>query len=170
MVYVNIKTTHAPVCIRIIRKYSQPLEKALNSIKKYPNNFPEIFPGVSRLKIRLSLMLSWTLTKVKFMINYDSIQTYPELVDILKHIDERIAASSCPPEYDIWTNKRLCEELNISVRTAAYLRSQKLLPYHKVNGMVFYLKSDVLAMLKQCRIESFRNRSKIKWMTLWNTS
>jgi hypothetical protein len=96
------------------------------------------------------------------MINYSSIQTYPELVEILKHIDERIAETSCPPERDIWDNKRLLKELNISTRTAAYLRSKKLLPYHKVEGLVFYLKSDVLAMLKKHRIESIGNKTRIK--------
>jgi hypothetical protein len=96
------------------------------------------------------------------MINYSSIETYPELVEILRHIDERIASASCPPEQDIWDNKRLCKELSISIRTAAYLRSKKLLPYHKVEGLIYYLKSDVLAMLKRYRIESLGKKSKIK--------
>jgi hypothetical protein len=96
------------------------------------------------------------------MINYESIQTYPELVEILKHIDERIASATCPPEQEIWDNKRLCKELNISVRSAAYLRSKKLLPYHKVEGLLYYLKSDVLAMLKRYRIESLGNKTRIK--------
>lgn len=96
------------------------------------------------------------------MINYSNIQTYPELVEVLKHIDERVAAASCPPEQDIWDNKTLCKELSISVRTAAYLRSKKILPYHKVEGLIFYLKSDVLAMLKRNRVESIGNKLKIK--------
>ena len=96
------------------------------------------------------------------MINYNDIQIYPELVQILKHIDERVTEVSCPPEQDIWDNKRLCKELNISVRTAAYLRSKKLLPYHKVEGLIFYLKSDVLKMLKIHRIESIHNKLRIK--------
>jgi hypothetical protein len=96
------------------------------------------------------------------MNNYEDIQTYPELVEVLKHIDERIATASCPPEQDIWDNKKLCEELNISVRTAAYLRSKKLIPYHKVEGLIYYLKSDVLAMLKRHRVESISNKTRIK--------
>jgi hypothetical protein len=96
------------------------------------------------------------------MLNYCNIQTYPELVDVLKHIDERVAAASCPPEHDIWDNKKLCAELSISVRTAAYLRSKKLLPYHKIEGLIFYLKSDVLDMLKKNRIESIGNKVRIK--------
>ena len=96
------------------------------------------------------------------MINYSEIQTYPELVDLLKHIDERVAAASCPPDQDIWDNKMLCEELSISVRTAAYLRSKKLLPYHKIEGLIFYLKSDVLNMLKKNRVESIGNKVRIK--------
>jgi hypothetical protein len=96
------------------------------------------------------------------MISYEQIETYPELKELLKHIDERIAAASCPPELDIWDNKRLCKEMNFSVRKAAYLRANKILPYHKVDGMVYYLKSDVLAMLKRYRIESISNKSKFK--------
>jgi hypothetical protein len=96
------------------------------------------------------------------MLNYCNIQTYPELVDVLKHIDERVAAASCPPEQEIWDNKRLCKELSISVRTAAYLRSKKLLPYHKIEGLIFYLKSDVLNMLKKNRVESIGNKVRIK--------
>ena len=96
------------------------------------------------------------------MLNYCSIQTYPELVDVLKHIDERVAAASCPPEQEIWDNKRLCKELSISVRTAAYLRSKKLLPFHKIEGLIYYLKSDVLAMLKRHRVESIGNKTRIK--------
>lgn len=96
------------------------------------------------------------------MINYSSIQTYPELVEILLHLDERIASASCPPEQEIWDNKRLCKELSISVRTAAYLRSKKIIPFHKVEGLIFYLKSDVLAMLKRNRVESLGNKLKIK--------
>ena len=96
------------------------------------------------------------------MINYSSIQTYPELVEILQHIDERIATASCPPEQEIWDNRRLCKELNISIRTASYMRSKKLLPYHKVEGLIYYLKSDVLNMLKKRRVESISNKIKIK--------
>ena len=96
------------------------------------------------------------------MNNYEDIQTYPELVEVLKHIDERIATASCPPEQDIWDNKKLCKELNISIRTAAYLRSKKLIPFHKVEGLIYYLKSDVLAMLKRHRVESLSNKTRIK--------
>ncbi len=96
------------------------------------------------------------------MIDYSSIQTYPELVVILQHIEERIASASCPPEQEIWNNRRLCKELNISIRTASYLRSKKLLPYHKVEGLIYYLKSDVLNMLKKSRVESISNKVRIK--------
>ena len=96
------------------------------------------------------------------MINYHEIQTYPELSEVLKHIDERVAAASCPPEQEIWSNKRLCKELSISIRTAAYLRSKKILPYHKVEGLIYYLKSDVLNMLNRNRVESLSNKLKIK--------
>jgi len=96
------------------------------------------------------------------MIDYSTIQTYPELVEILRHIDERIASATCPPEQEIWDNKRLLRELDISVRTASYLRSKKILPYHKVEGLLFYLKSDVLTMLKRYRIESIGNKTRIK--------
>jgi hypothetical protein len=96
------------------------------------------------------------------MLNYNNIQTYPELVEVLKHIDERIATASCPPEQEIWFNKKLCEELSISVRTASSLRSKKILPYHKVEGLIFYLKSDVLNMLKKSRVESISNQVRIK--------
>ncbi len=96
------------------------------------------------------------------MLNYSNIETYPELAEVLKHIDERVAAASCPPEQEIWDNKRLCKELNISIRTAAYLRSKKILPYHKIEGLIYYLKSDVLNMLKRNRVESIGNKLKIK--------
>lgn len=96
------------------------------------------------------------------MIDYNKIETYPELAEVLKHIDERVAAASCPPEQEIWDNKRLCKELNISIRTAAYLRSKKILPYHKVEGLIYYLKSDVLNMLKRNRVGSIENKLKIK--------
>ena len=94
------------------------------------------------------------------MLNYDHI--YPDLVEVLQHIDKRIAEASCPPEQDIWYNEKLCEELSISTRTAAYWRSKKLIPYHKVEGIIFYLKSDVLALLKRNRVESISNKLKIK--------
>ncbi len=96
------------------------------------------------------------------MISYSSIQSYPELAEILQHLDERIASATCPPEHEIWDNKRLCKELNISIRTSAYLRSKKLLPFHKVEGLIYYLKSDVLAMLKHHRVESIGNKTRIK--------
>jgi hypothetical protein len=96
------------------------------------------------------------------MLNYSDIQTYPELVEILNHIDQRIESATCPPDQEIWPNKKLCQELSISVRTAAYLRSKKLLPFHKVEGLIYYLKSDVLAMLKRHRVESIGNKTRIK--------
>lgn len=96
------------------------------------------------------------------MIDYKTLQTYPELSEILKHIDERIAAASCPPEQEIWDNDRLLKELNISLRTAATLRSKKILPFHKLGGLLFYLKSDVLEMLKNHRIESYNKKIRIK--------
>lgn len=96
------------------------------------------------------------------MISQDTTETYPELGEILKHIDERIAAASCPPEMDIWDSKRLLRELNISTRTAAYLRSKKILPYSKVEGLIYYLKSDVLDMLRTHRIEAISKKNRLK--------
>lgn len=96
------------------------------------------------------------------MIDYSTLKTYPELETVLQHINERIAQASCPPEQEIWDNKRLLTELAISTRTAAYLRSKKILPYHKIEGLIYYLKSDVLTMLKSHRVESLTKKSRIK--------
>ena len=48
--------------------------------------------------------------------------------------------------------------MNISIRTAATWRKRKFIPYHKIEGIIFYLKSDVLDMLKKNRIESIGNK------------
>ena len=96
------------------------------------------------------------------MINYNTIETYPELTHLVNLIEERFTSAYCPPEQEIWDNKRLIKELNISVRTASSLRSKKILPYHKVEGLIFYLKSDVLNMLKKSRVESISGKVRIK--------
>ncbi len=96
------------------------------------------------------------------MIKYDSIATYPELIQILEHIDERIAEASCPPDQIIWSNKKLCKELEVSPRTAAYWRSKGKITYIKVDGLVYYRKSDVLEFLLQYQIKSKTRKLRIK--------
>jgi len=96
------------------------------------------------------------------MIDYSTIPIYPEFTHLVDLIEERFTRAYCPPEQEIWDNKRLIKELNISVRTASSLRSKKILPYHKVEGLIFYLKSDVLNMLKKSRVESINGKVRIK--------
>lgn len=96
------------------------------------------------------------------MIDYNSIQTYPELVELLKHFDEKLESASAPAEETIWDNEKLCKELNISPRTAAYWRSSKLISYSKINGLIFYKKSDVLDLLKRFKIEAAKPKIRIR--------
>jgi hypothetical protein len=47
----------------------------------------------------------------------------------------------------------LCQMLSVSKRTTATWRASGVLAHHKVGGIVFYLLSDVLEMIKKNRIE-----------------
>lgn len=96
------------------------------------------------------------------MLNYKQIETYPELVAILKHIDERIAEASCPPEQEIWNNKRLCKELSISTRKASYLREKGKIQFSKVDGLIFYTKASVLRMISDHSVKSRKGKSRFK--------
>jgi hypothetical protein len=56
----------------------------------------------------------------------------------------------------------LCKMLKISKRTLSTWRSNGMIAFHKVGGIVFYLYSDVLETIKSNRIELFQKNLNIK--------
>ena len=82
------------------------------------------------------------------------IERWPELKDFIDEIDERIKKAHRPADELILDDTELCSLLHMSKRTSASIRHQKLLPYHKVGGKIYYLYSDVLIFLKKNRVEA----------------
>lgn len=79
---------------------------------------------------------------------------WPELVDFLKDIDNRINKALRPANEVILDDVELQRMLFISKRKSAMLREQRLLPYHKSSGKIYYLLSDVLDYIKRHRVEA----------------
>lgn len=85
--------------------------------------------------------------------------TAQEIKEIFRY---ELLEAKRPAEELILNDADLCKMLKISKRTSASWRASGVLPYHKVGGIVFYLYSDVLEMLRSNRIESFQNNLNIK--------
>lgn len=94
-------------------------------------------------------------------INYDNFKTYPDLIEVVKYIEELISIGCCPPEFEFWSNRRLCKELEISERKAAYLRSKEHIDFIKIDGLLYYLKSDVLKMIHRNKVKKSKPKSRI---------
>jgi hypothetical protein len=69
---------------------------------------------------------------------------------------------SRPANERILTDAQLCQLASVSKRTTADWRSKREIAYHKVNGTIFYLLSDVLDMLRKHRIEPHYSKLNIK--------
>ena len=95
------------------------------------------------------------------MKNQESFETYPELNEVLKRIDDSIAAAATPPEQVTWNNDQLCDELKISRRTAASWRAKGKIPYSKIDGLIFYNKKDVLTFLEEHKVKPIKKRSRL---------
>ncbi len=82
------------------------------------------------------------------------LERWPELADFLKEIDNRVNKALRPANEVILDDIELQQMLFISKRTAATLREQRLITFHKSAGKIYYLLSDVLEYLRNHRIES----------------
>ncbi len=91
----------------------------------------------------------------------ENFEFYPSVEEVLKHIDERIALSACPPDQVIWNNDQLCKELNVSKRTVATWRANGKIIFSKIDGLIFYTKKDVLAFLEEHKVKSNKRKSRI---------
>lgn len=91
----------------------------------------------------------------------ENFELYPSVEEVLKHIDERIALSACPPDQVIWNNDQLCKELNVSKRTVATWRSKGKIIFSKIDGLIFYTKKDVLAFLEEHKVKFNKRKSRI---------
>jgi hypothetical protein len=71
-----------------------------------------------------------------------------------------LAKAHRPAEELILDDFQLCQKLNVSKRTTASWRATGIIAYHKVGGIVLYLYSDVLKMLRENRKESIQAKLK----------
>lgn len=95
------------------------------------------------------------------MISQENFEIYPSVEEVLKHIDERIALATCPPDQIIWNNEQLCKELNVSKRTVASWRANGKITYSKIDGLIFYSKKDVLTFLEEHKVKSNKRKCRI---------
>jgi hypothetical protein len=104
----------------------------------YNQNFKTIGPLICQIFLNMNTYLD----------------RWPELADFLKDIDNRVNKALRPPNETILDDVELQRMLFISKRTSATLREQRLIPFHKSAGKIYYLLSDVLEYLRKHRVEA----------------
>lgn len=82
------------------------------------------------------------------------LNRWPELADFLKDVEDRVNKALRPANEVILDDLELQRILYISKRTSASLREQRLIPFHKSQGKIYYLLSDVLEYIKRNRVEA----------------
>ena len=82
------------------------------------------------------------------------LNRWPELADFLKDMEDRVNKALRPANEVILDDLELQRILYISKRTSASLREQRLIPFHKSQGKIYYLLSDVLEYIKRNRVEA----------------
>lgn len=85
--------------------------------------------------------------------------TAKEIAEIFRY---ELLEAKRPADELILNEADLCKMLKVSKRTAATWRSTGTIAFHKVGGIVFYLYSDVLKMIKSNRIDSVLDNLNIK--------
>lgn len=82
---------------------------------------------------------------------------FPELEEfakvLLKEIDARIYNALRPANEVVLDDIQLQEKLQISKRTTASMRDERLIGYSKPSGKVYYTLQDLLDYVKRNRIE-----------------
>jgi hypothetical protein len=85
--------------------------------------------------------------------------TAAEIIEIFRF---ELKRAQRPAEELILTDVDLCKMLHVSKRTTATWRGIGAINYHKVGGVIFYVYSDILNMMKANRIESTSEHMKIR--------
>ncbi len=85
--------------------------------------------------------------------------TAKEIAEIFRH---ELNEAKRPAEEFILNDAELCRMLKVSKRTTATWRSDNVLAYHKIGGIIFYLYADVLKMIRENRVEPIQDNLKIR--------
>jgi hypothetical protein len=97
-------------------------------------------PPIGLQQIKLNKTMTNDLAKVIA----DALK--PELTTIIR---EAIQAAQQPQDDELLTPTRLRKMLKISEATEWHWRKQGRLPYFRVNRLIYYKKSDVLAAIAE---------------------
>lgn len=82
--------------------------------------------------------------------------------DIAELLQQALEEVSRPPNEKVLNDAQLCKDLEVSKRTTAMWRSSGMLAYRKVGGIIFYIWSDVLAMLERYKVDDIPSRIRTK--------
>ena len=85
--------------------------------------------------------------------------TATEIADLLQQALEEV---SRPPNEKVLNDAQLCKYLGVSKRTTATWRASGMLIYRKVGGIIFYVWSDVLAMLESHKVNDIPSKLRIR--------
>ena len=85
--------------------------------------------------------------------------TAKEIAELLQQALDEV---SRPPNEKVLNDAQLCKYLEVSKRTTAMWRASGMLIYRKVGGIIFYVWSDVLAMLERHKVDDISSKLRIR--------
>lgn len=97
-------------------------------------------------------------------MNSEDFFRHPQWAEICQQIKFEISQAQRPATEIILDELELCKMLSISKRTAATLRAERIITYHKLGGKLYYRLSDVLALLEQNKVEAINYNLKNRFI------
>ena len=93
------------------------------------------------------------------------LNNHKELEKFIHLLRYEIQQAQRPANEVIQDDEDVMRQLKISKRKLQYLKADRVIPYHTLDPSsprTYYLLSDILEILKENRIESLTNKSRIK--------
>ena len=90
---------------------------------------------------------------------------YPELKELLSQFRHELQNAQRPAEEVVLDDEAVMKMLNISKRKLQYLKADRIIPFHTIDAgspRTYYILSDILELLKENRIDSISNNTRIK--------
>lgn len=108
----------------------------------------------SMIQIRLIILHQTLLSRMK---NY--IHRWPELGELRNDLIEVIEKCNQPADQILLDEADTLAFLKVTKRCLAKWRANGVLPYHKLGGKIYYIKSEIIEAVKK---HSLSNKLKLK--------
>ena len=89
-------------------------------------------------------------------------EQFAQLFETVNALATKIERGSRPADESILDDVDLCQMLNVSKRTTATWRAERLIQHSLIKGKIYYVYADVLAFIKKYAVPTMDRSLKIK--------